>query len=332
MGKPAISPVVWDPPPIPVRARTKASSPPPPEPLLIPVGAVGPEDVAVDDQGRIFTGVEDGRILCVSADGARVDTVADVGGRPLGLALHPDGSLIVCNAFLGLQRVDPDRGGVEPLATEVHGGPIHYADNPAVAPNGSVFFSDSSQRFDHHHWRADIFEHSGTGRLLLWEPNGRVQMVLGGLQFANGVVVAPDQSFVAVAETGAYRITRLWLSGERAGQRDTLIDNLPGFPDNLSWGDDGLIWVALPNPRNPLLDRAHRLHPMVRRLVWALPEWMQPQPVKTMWAMAVDAEGRVVHDLQRRHGSHSFVTGVCRRDGKVYLGSLVSSTIAVLEV
>lgn len=333
MGKPSISPVVWDPHPIPARARAKASSPPAPEPRLIPIGAAGPEDVAVDDEGRIFTGVEGGRILRVSGDGAEVETVADVGGRPLGVALHPDGSLIVGNAFLGLQRVDIKNGQVQTLVTHVDGQPIKYCDNAFITADGAIYFSEPSRRFDHRYWRADLFEHSGSGRLLRWTPESGVEVLIeGGLQFANGVVVAPDGSFVAVAETGAYRITRLWLSGERAGQTDRLIDNLPGFPDNLSWGDDGLIWVALPNPRNPLLDRAHRLPPVVRRMVWALPERIQPQPVRTMWAIAVDLEGRVIHDLQRPHTTHSFVTGVCRRDGNVYLGSLVSSTIAVLDL
>ncbi len=331
-GKPAISPVVWDAPPVPARARARASSPPAPTPRLIPIDGVGPEDVAVDDEGRIFTGVEDGRILRITPDGARVDTVADAGGRPLGVELLPDGSLIVCNPFRGLQRVDPDRGRVESVATEVDGGPIRYSDNAHVTPDGRIYFSDSSQRFGHDHWRADILEHSGTGRLLRWEPGGRVEVLLEDLQFANGVVAAPDQSYVLVAETGAYRITRLWLDGERTGQTDTLIDNLPGFPDNISWGDDGLLWVALPNPRNALLDRAHRMHPMVRRVVWALPEWLQPQPERTMWAMAVDSDGRVVHDLQRPGDPHAFVTGVRRRNGKLYLGSLTASTVAVLDL
>jgi sugar lactone lactonase YvrE len=296
------------------------------------VGGVGPEDVAVDGEGHIFTGVEDGRILRVSADGSRVDTVAHTGGRPLGVELHPDGTLVVCDPFRGLLRIDPQDGRVDTLATEVDGTPIRYFDNAHVAPDGRIYFSDSSQRFGHEHWRADIVEHSGTGRLLRWDPDGAVEVLLEGLQFANGVVVAPDQSHVVVAETGAYRVTKLWLSGDRAGRTETLIDNLPAFPDNASLGDDGLLWIALPSPRNPALDRVHRLHPMVRRMVWALPERLQMQPKKTMWVMALDWDGKVVHDLQRSDVPHTFVTGVRQRHGKVYLGSLTASTIAVLDL
>ncbi|MFC4480350.1 hypothetical protein ACFO3N_25060, partial [Flavobacterium chungangensis] len=60
--------------------------------------------------------------------------------------------------------------------------------------------------------------------------------------------------FLVVAETGAYRLTRLWLTGHRAGESDVFADGLPGFPDNLSTGPGGLIWVAMAAPRQPALD------------------------------------------------------------------------------
>src|SRR5262249_54471477 len=139
--------------------------------------------------------------------------------------------------------------------------------------------------------------------------------------FANGVALAQDESFVAVAETGAYRGSRLWLTGTRAGQRDILIDNLPGFPDNLSTGTGGRLWIAIPSPRNPLLDWGHARHPVLRKAIWAMPERLQPPPQHTTWVLAVDAAGQIVRDLQGRHGYH-MVTGVRERDGVLYLGSL----------
>jgi sugar lactone lactonase YvrE len=195
-----------------------------------------------------------------------------------------------------------------------------------------VYFSDSSRRFGINHWRGDILEHSGTGRLLRRDPGGAVEVLLDGLQFANGVALGPGESFVTVAESGAYRLTRLWLAGERAGQHDVLVDNLPGFPDNLAAGSSGLIWVALGAPRNPLLDRLHRLPPVLRRAVWALPERLQPQPVRTLWVLAVDATGSVVHDLQGPGDRYAFVTGVREHGGRLYLGSLTQHAVAVLDL
>jgi sugar lactone lactonase YvrE len=301
-----------------------------PAPLLRPTGGKGPEDVAVDQDGNVYTGVGDGRILRLAPDGT-VRVVADTGGRPLGIEVHPDGDLVVCDAYRGVLRVDPARGTIAVLVEEVDGERMLLCDNAAVARDGTVYFSDSSRRFTLAHWRADLMEHSGTGRLLRRDPTGRVEVLLSGLQFANGVALAADESFVAVAETGAYRVSRLWLSGPRAGRHDVLIDNLPGFPDNLSTGAGGRLWIAIPSPRNPLLDWAHARPPWVLRAIWAMPNALQPPPEHTTWVMAVDADGRVVHDLQGRHGYH-MVTGVREHNGSLYLGSLIDSSVAAVTL
>jgi sugar lactone lactonase YvrE len=315
--------VAWTPPASP--EPTEASRPLPPL-RIIEINGTGPEDVVVDAEGRIVTGVDDGRILRISPDGRYVETVADTGGRPLGIELDPAGGLIVCDTQRGLLRVD----GAD-VETLVDARDMLFCNNAAVAADGTIYFSDSSRRFGLEHWRADILEHSGTGRLFRRDPDGRVELLLDGLQFANGVALAADSSFVAVAQTGAYSVRRLWLTGDRAGQTDDLIDNLPGFPDNIALGEDGLIWITVASPRNPLVDRLGRF-PAVRRAVWAMPERLQPAPAHTVWVMAVDTDGRVVHDLRGESERFHMVTGVRQRGDQVYLGSLVGRTIGVLTL
>lgn len=56
-----------------------------------------------------------------------------------------------------------------------------------------------------------------TGRLLVYAPaTGEATVLAGGLWYANGVAVAPDESFVAVVETCSMRVRRYWLKGEKA--------------------------------------------------------------------------------------------------------------------
>ncbi|GIH18398.1 SMP-30/gluconolactonase/LRE family protein [Rugosimonospora africana] len=330
MRRPSIHPVSWQAPRAPVRSRQRDSEPPMPAPSLRPIGGRGPEDIAIDAGGTAYTGVADGRLLRLAPDG-EVAVIADTGGRPLGVEVDPGGDLVVCDAYRGLLRVDPRRGTVTVLVDKVDGEQLLLCDNAAVAGDGSIYFSDSSRRFTLAHWRADLMEHSGTGRLLRWDPSGTVEVLASGLQFANGVALAADESFVAVAETGAYQISRVWLSGPRAGQRDVLISNLPGFPDNLSTGSDGLLWIALPSPRNRMLDWAHAHNPRLIQAIWAMPDRWQPAPRHTTWVMAVDADGRVVHDLQGQHGYH-MVTGVRERDGVLYLGSLIEPSVATVAL
>ncbi|MEV4417013.1 SMP-30/gluconolactonase/LRE family protein [Catellatospora sp. NPDC049609] len=300
-----------------------------PQPVLHPVPGVGPEDVAVAPDGAVYTGLADGRILRIRDE--VVEVVAETGGRPLGIEVASDGALVVCDAYRGLLRVQPGDNTVEdlvPVGTPIDGVPLRLCNNAAVAADGTIWFSDSSARFDLVHWKADLIEHSGTGRLLRRDPDGTVASVLTGLHFANGVALAADESFVAVAESGAYRLTRCWLTGPQAGRDDVLVDNLPGFPDNIARGSDGLIWIAMGSPRNRALDLLAPRPPFLRRLLWALPDKLLPQPADTVWVQAVDASGRTVHDLQTVTPGFSMVTGVREESGTVWLGSLHSAAVA----
>ena len=332
MSRPTIAPVVWTPPAQPPRAGQPASAPPMPPLTLTRIDATGPEDVVIDPNGNVYTGVADGRILRISPDGSTT-TVAMTNGRPLGVELVDSAErLIVADAHRGLLRVDPAQGTVETLVDEIDGVRMRLCDNAAVGPDGAIYFSDSSRRFGLDHWQADLLEHSGTGRLLCRTPSGAIEVLADGLQFANGVALSADGDFVAVAETGAYRITRVWLNGPKAGQRDVLIDNLPGFPDNVSTGTNGRLWVALASPRNPALDWMHARTPLLRKAVWGLPGRWQPRPKPTAWVIAVNADGEIVADLQDSGAGYHLVTGVREHNGRLYLGSLAEQSIAALDL
>jgi len=303
-----------------------------PPPRRIELPGPGPEDVVAGSDGALYTGIADGRILRVARDGGDVQVVARLSGRALGLEALPDGDLIACNTGIGLERVNARSGAVTRLVYSVEGRTLTFCSNVVAARDGTLYFSDSSQRYPLENYRADLIEHSGTGRVMRRTPSGEVDVILSGLQFANGLRLADDESHVLIAETGAYRLTRLWLNGERAGTTDTLIENLPGFPDNLGRGGNGTTWVALPSPRDPIADKLIAWPGWVRKVAWALPERMQPRPQRTAWVVQVDAVGRVVRDLQRPGDLYHFVTGVCELDGALYLSSLVESAIAVVAL
>jgi sugar lactone lactonase YvrE len=328
MPRPSIQPKVWRPPKLDPGSRPTPSLPPL---TVLDVSGKGPEDVVVDDKGHVFTGVADGRILRLTADGRRLDTIADTGGRPLGIELYPDGRLLVCDAGRGLLLVDRTTGGIDVL---VQSGPeLRVCNNAAVLADGTVYFTDSTSRFDLEFYMADVLEHSGTGRLLRRDPDGTLTTVLDGLGFANGVALAVDESFVVVAQTARYRLDKVWLTGEKAGTSETLVDNLPGFPDNLASGADGLIWIAMAAPRDPLLDRLLPVAPFLRKAVWALPDQLRPKEKRTVWVRAVDGgTGKLVHEFFGTPSNFHMVTGVRERDGKVYLGSLNERAIAVFDI
>ncbi len=307
---------------------------------VIPVPGPGAEDVVVatsgPDEGAVFTGTEDGAIFKVAPDGSRIDKVADTGGRPLGIEYAADGRLLVCDALRGLLWVDPATGGVELITADVAGTPMVFCNNAAIAGDGTIWFSDSSTQFGIARWKDDFVQHTRTGRLLRRDPDGTVHVVLDGLAFANGVALSAAEDFVCVAETGARTVVRHWLSGPEKGTRDFLAQDLPGYPDNIARGSDGLIWITIASPTDPLVERIQRGPMALRRVVTKLPEVVQPKPKQTVRVQAYDDRGTLVHDLDVAPGEHGaayhMVTGVREHDGRVWLGSLHEPAIAVVDL
>jgi sugar lactone lactonase YvrE len=299
---------------------------------LVAVGGEAPEDVLVDDRGRVYTGLSDGRVVRLDADGAPPVTVARVPGRPLGLELLGPDELLVCAADAGLLVVSLDGGAVRTLADRVGDRALLAVNNAAVAADGTVYFSDSSTRFPMPRWRADLIQRTRTGRLLRRTPDGVVTELLGGLEFANGVALAADGSYVAVAETGACRLQRVWLTGERAGRSEVFVDGLSGYPDNIALGSDGLVWVALPSPRSPVLTAVQRMPAPVRRAVSTIPERMQPRPQRTVSVVALDDDGRVVRELRGEIDGFTVLTGVREFRGTLWMGSLTGGSVATLRL
>jgi sugar lactone lactonase YvrE len=298
---------------------------------IIPVPGHGAEDVVVDAQGWVCTGTEDGAIWRVQPDGRRLELVGNTEGRPLGIELLPDGRLLVCDAHRGLLAMEPGTGRVEVLTGLVHGRRMEFCNNAAVGDDGTIWFTDTSSVHGIERWRADMVENTSSGRLLRRDPDGHVEVLVEGLRFANGVALATDGSYVAVAQTAGRSVVRHWLTGDRAGRTEPFISDLPGYPDNISRGSDGLLWVAIASPTDPVLERLMRMPMAVRRLAWRTPTALQPKPGRTVLAMAFDDAGRPVHDIEADASDFHMVTGVREQDGRVWVGSLVEPAIGWLD-
>jgi len=304
------------------------------------VPGLGAEDVVVGregpDEGAVFTGTADGSIFRLSHDGSQVDRIAQTQGRPLGLEIDLEGRLLVCDAHRGLLRVDTRSGAIEAVVADVDGRAMKFCNNAAIASDGTVWFSDSSTMFGVEDWKSDLVQNTRTGRLLRLDPDGCVTVVIDGLAFANGVALSHREDFVAVAETGARTVVRHWLAGPKAGTRDLLCDELPGYPDNIARGSDDLIWVTIASPTDALVDWLQTGPKVLRRLATRLPEQLQPAPKHTIRVQAYDDDGRLIHDIDVDPAAQAMpyhmVTGVREHDGRVWMGSLQESAVAVVDL
>lgn len=314
-------PVAWDPPATPSWTSDDIAV----ERLLEGEG-VGPEDVAVDEAGRIYTGYQDGRIVRLQPDGSGVEVFATLpDGRPLGMEFDAAGRLIVADGTAGLVAVETD-GTVHTLVDAVEGEPLVFADDVDVAPDGTIWFSEASRRWSVHDSTFDAIEGVPTGRLLAYDPAAdTVRVRLRDLRYANGVAVTPKGDAVLVAETFGYRVRRLWLEGAKAGTDDMFVEGLPGMPDNVQTDDEGHVWVALVKERSGLLD-ALGPYPGVRKVMFRIPPAWLPVPPPIVWFAVFDAEGQRV-GTYRTEDAFGDVTSVNPIGDALWLGSLTMSAL-----
>lgn len=295
----------------------------------LPSGA-GPEDVAVDAEGRLLAGGDDGWIWrwpAAATAATAPEPLVRTGGRPLGIEVDPrDGSIVICDAHRGLLRLAGDV--LTELATEAAGSPIVFCNNASVARDGTIYFSDSSDRYPITAWRRDFLERRPNGRLLAWSPeSGTVDVVASGLHFPNGVSLTPDESTVVVAETSMHRLLTVPLAG---GEPSVLLD-LPAYPDNLSTVGDGTFWVALASPRLPIAESLLP-HPRVRQLAALLPQRLQPQPKRYGIVALIDVEGGVRRTVHGPRGGYFMPTGVRQSGADLFVGSLVEPAVGHLRL
>ncbi|HEX4871329.1 MAG TPA: SMP-30/gluconolactonase/LRE family protein [Nevskiaceae bacterium] len=326
-----IDPVAWTPPPAPAavddatldRVQTR-----------VPELGAGGEGLALDAQGRVLAGLADGRLRRYDPRSGAIEDLGSSGGRPLGLVLDAEQRLVIADPLRGLLRREAD-GRLTVLSTGTAERPARFIDDVDThAEDPRLYFTDASDRFGYGEHQLEALEHRPNGRLLRFDPaSGRTETLASHLYFANGVALGPAAAYALVTETSAYRISRVWLTGERRGEREVFAENLPGFPDNLSY--DPLrrcFWVALYAPRSALLD-ALLPHPQLRRWLSRLPAALQPHPAHHPQLLAFEEDGRRRHHWQSRlPASYGPITSVEADAGGLWLGSLSASGIGRLEL
>jgi sugar lactone lactonase YvrE len=335
-----IDPVAYTPPPSPpltgpVAPNTKLQS----AAILFAGEVDGPEDVEIDSEGRIFAGLADGRIIMATpskpagdattpgGDNYDLRTLVNTAGRPVGVTLAADGALIVADAIRGLLSINP-QGEITVLVAS--NGDIHlgFADDVTVASDGMIYFSDASDKFGPDEYLYDMLEGRPHGRLLRYDPQTKQTITLmDDLCFANGVALSKDEDFLLINETYRFCIHRYWLKGDKSGQHELLVENLPGYPDNITADGHGGFWLALFTVRNPMGDWLSP-RPFFKQATSKLPRALWPRPEPYAFVVKLSPDGEILESLQDPSGKHlREVTSAVERDGYLYLGSLHNDRI-----
>lgn len=298
----------------------------------------GPEDVILDRDDHLYCGTRHGEIVRFFApDYTRSEVFAHIGGFPLGLTFARDGTLITCVGAMGLYAISPDRT-VTRLSAETRRSLTSVVDDARlrdpndcdIAPDGRVYFTDSTKRYDAHDWTLDSIENRATGRLLVYDPkDGSTRTLLDGYRYANGVCIAHDGKSLFFAESWACRVHRYWLEGPKAGTAECVIKDMPGYPDNINRASDGGYWMAWLGMRTPSFDLSLRHPAMRKRMTRRLPqdEWLFPN-INTGGVVKFDENGRIREALGDLTGAaHPSVTSMREHKGFLYVGGILNNRV-----
>ena len=326
-----IDSVAWQPPPIlpmdghctPNNRLNKAE--------IVVSDINGPEDVAIDKDGFIYGGTQEGKIIRAKAGGPK-EVFAVTKGRPLGLHFDQRGNLIVCDAWKGLLSISPQRT-VDVLCTEADGLPFAFTNDLDIASDGTIYFSDASSKFNQPQYMDDALESRPWGRLLSYSPKTKkVRVLAKELYFANGIALSQKEDFLICCETWRYRILRYWLKGKQKGKLEVFARNLPGFPDGVASDRKGTFWLALPTTRNKQLDSFHP-NKSKKDFLAKLPKFLKPKPKKYGLVIALNESGQVIKSLHDVDGAKlSEITSVQPHGSYLYFGTLHGQKIGRLKL
>ena len=306
---------------------------------LIGLGRIeAPEDVILDRDDNLYAGSRHGDVMRFFApDYERMEVFAHIGGQPLGMAFDREDNLHICIGGMGLYRITPQQK-VERVTDETNrslssindDSRLRLADDLDIADDGRIFFSEATTRYEMDEWPVDGLEARGNGRIVCYDPrDGSTRTVVRDLKFPNGVCIASDGQSILFAETWGCCIKRYWFDGPKAGQIQTVIANLPGYPDNINLASDGHYWLALVGMRCPAYDLALRMPGFRKRMAKRVPvdEWLFPN-INTGCVLKFSETGEVLETLWDLGGvNHPMITSMREHRGHLYLGGISNNRI-----
>jgi gluconolactonase len=192
-------------------------------------------------------------------------------GAANGMALAPDGRLVVCEQDpAAITLVDPATGRAETLVDSWRGLRLNSPNDVVVKSDGTIWFTDPS----YGHLQGFRPEPEVGDYVYRYEPaTGRLSVVADSFDKPNGIAFSPDESTLYVTDSGAnqepgsYYVDRPHhvvafdvLDGRRLGPGRLFAVTSPGFPDGLKVDSDGRVYtsaasgVLIFDPNGELID------------------------------------------------------------------------------
>jgi gluconolactonase len=195
----------------------------------------------------------------LALDGARLSTVRRDANAANGMALGPDGRLLVCEQGslrrpAAITLVDRATGAAETLVDGWRGRPLNSPNDVVVRRDGTIWFTDPS----YGHLQGFRPAPALGDRVYRYDPaSGGLAVAAAGFDKPNGLALSPDERVLYVGDSGAIhapgdydprrprRLVAFDVTGDgRLAGRRPFGDPVPGFPDGIKVDAAGRVYVS----------------------------------------------------------------------------------------
>ncbi|MCH2232753.1 MAG: SMP-30/gluconolactonase/LRE family protein [Crocinitomicaceae bacterium] len=301
----------------------------------------GAEEFLVDKEGNIYCGshvgekdFSKGAIIKISPRN-QAEIYLKTDSWITGMAFDKDENIIALLNGVGLIKISKDKKIDTLLTHTAPDEPILMGTGLKISTDGKIYFANMStiQQTSWDYVNQIILEMKKTGGVFCYDPNTKkVETISAGNYFGNGLEISKNEDFILISETSRYRILKYWIKGEKRGTSEILLENLPGFPNNISRRENGNYWVGFTTKRNDQLDKAHP-KPRIKKIIYAMPEFLKPKPEKFGMVAEITSEGDIVRCLFDPAGELVTESGALKEhNGHLYLGGDVVPYVSRIKL
>jgi gluconolactonase len=193
-----------------------------------------PEGVAVASDGTLYAGGEAGQVYRISADGRRIETLANTRGFCLGITLDRDENLYVCDLGRRALLKVSQRGDVAVVVEAVDGRKLTNPNVSVFDSKGDLYFSESGE------WKQAngvVYRLGADGNVRVFAP--------GPFHFANGLALDAAERYLYVVESNLDRVVRIEIKSDGgAGTPEVYAEGLARVPDGLAFDASGNLYIT----------------------------------------------------------------------------------------
>jgi hypothetical protein len=305
----------------------------------------------------VRTGVDDEN--CGKGGPTDLNNMEQKCGRPLGMAIvnksrvidaeEDEDVLIVADAYRGLLLISglydtPKNVKLTAIATHAvtdaaDKKPFQLLNGIVSAPDGSIFFTETSRNFQRRRIFYAAFDGRASGRLLRYTKDRGVEVMADGIYMPNGLAVSHDENHLLIVSG----VQILSYSLKNKAMEMSLFANMPGTGDNIVAHDqlpDGsaakCYWAALGSkfaePFSLLKSLSDK--PLLKSLLVALvPYKTIVNAIPKLSALAVYGEDGTLLDVYRdEEASVPWLSEGVTFEMYLYLGSWYNDYIGRVKV